>query len=188
MEMTLNEEPIQDKKEFGMLQQGISLFQKYNTDEVISKTWILLDSCSTDTVFKNPDLVANIKTGSADEELRILANGGSLKYKEVADCKLLPLKALFNEDSLVNVLSFKQVSEIPGVKITTDTSKEDTLTVHLKNGKERKFKCNEGLYYYNTNSNNHSKSTVNNYGVNLLNTVANNKVVLLKDKSRMLKV
>ena len=50
-----------------MKQQGISLFQKYNTDEVISKTWILLDSCSTDIVFKNPDLVTNIRTGSADE-------------------------------------------------------------------------------------------------------------------------
>jgi len=75
-----------------MLQQGISLFQKYNTNEVISKTWTLLDSCSTDTVFKNLDLVANIRTGSTDEELRMLTNGGSITYKEVADCKLLPLQ------------------------------------------------------------------------------------------------
>ena len=75
-----------------MLQQGISLFQKYNTNEVISKTWKLLDSCSTDTVFKNLDLVANIRTGSTDEELRMLTNGGSITYKEVADCKLLPLQ------------------------------------------------------------------------------------------------
>ena len=43
-----------------------------------------------------------------------------------------------------------------------------------------KFKCNEGLYYYDTNSNNHSKSKVNNYGVNLLNTVANNKSFFTK--------
>ena len=56
---TLDEGPIQGRKGVGMLQKGVSLFQKYNTDEVISKTWILLDSCSTDTVFKNPDLVAN---------------------------------------------------------------------------------------------------------------------------------
>ena len=75
-----------------MLQHGISLFQKYNTDEVISKMWILLDSCSNDTVFKNPDLVSNIRTGTADEELRILTNGGSVTYKEVADSKLLPQK------------------------------------------------------------------------------------------------
>ena len=64
------------QKGIGMLQQGISLFQKYNTDEVIIKTWILLDSCSTDTVFKNPDLVANIRTGTADEELRMLITRG----------------------------------------------------------------------------------------------------------------
>ena len=129
---------------------------------MISKTWILLDSCSTDTVFKNPDLVTNIRTGTTDEELRMLTNGGSVTYKEVADCKLLPLKVHFNKNSMANVLSFKQVSEIPGAKITTDTSKEDAFTVHLKDGKEMKFKCSEGLYYYDTNSNNQSKSKVNN--------------------------
>ena len=83
----------------------------------------------------------------------MLTNGGSVIYKEVADCKLLPLKVHFNKDSLANVLSFKQVSELPGVNITTDTSKEDTLTVHLKDGNEMKFKCNEGTYYYDTNIN-----------------------------------
>ena len=75
----------------------------------------------------------------------MLTNGGSVTYKEVADCKLLPLNIHCNKDSLAKVLSFKQVSEIPSVNITTDTSKEDTLTVHLKNGNEIKFKCNEGL-------------------------------------------
>ena len=73
--------------------------------------------------------------------------------------------------------------------MTTDTSKEDTLTVHLKDGKEINFKCNEGLYHYDTNSNNHSKTKGDNYGVNLLNTIANNKLFfLLKDKSRILKL
>ena len=43
-----------------------------------------------------------------------------------------------------------------------------------------KFKCNEGIYYYDTNSNNYSKSKVNNYGVNQLNTVANNKLFFTK--------
>ena len=147
---------------------------------MISKTWTLLDSCSTDTAFKNPAFVANIRTGSADEELRMLTNGGSITYKEVAEYKLLPLKVHFNKDFLANVLSFKQVSEIPGVKITTDTSKEDAFTDHLKDGKEMKFKCNEGLYYYDTNSNNHSKSKVNNYSVNLSNTVANDKLFFTK--------
>ena len=142
---------------------------------MISKTWILLDLCSIDTVFNNPDLVTNIKKISADEELRVLKNGGSITYKEVADCKVLQLKINFNKDSLVNVLSFKQFSEIPGVKISTDASIENTLTIHLKNGKEMKFEYKDGLYYYNTNSNNHSTSKVNNYGVNRLNTVANNK-------------
>ena len=37
---------------------------------------------------------------------------------------------------------------------------------------EIKFKCNDGLYYYDTNINYNSKLKVNNYGVNILNTVA----------------
>ena len=40
---TLDDEPIESRKGVGMLQQSVSLFQKYNTDEVISKTWTLLD-------------------------------------------------------------------------------------------------------------------------------------------------
>ena len=40
---------------------------------------------------------------------------------------------------------------MPGVKITTDTSKENAFIVPLKNGKEMKFQnCNDGLYYYDT--------------------------------------
>ena len=81
---------------------------------------------------------------------------------------------------MANILSFNQLSEIPGIKVTTDTSKEDLFTVHLKDGMEVKFKCNKGLYYYDTNSNNHSKSKVNNYRVNLLNTVVNNKLFFTK--------
>ena len=75
-----------------MLQQGIPLFQIYNTNKLINKTWILLNSCSTETVFNNPALVTNIRTDSVDEELRMLTKRGSIIYKEVADCKLLPLK------------------------------------------------------------------------------------------------
>ena len=42
------------------------------------------------------------------------------------------------------------------------------------------FKCNEGLYSYDTNCNSYSKSKVNNYRVNLLNTVVNNKLFFTK--------
>ena len=76
----------------------------------------------------------------ADKELRIITNEGSVIYKEVADSKGLPLKAHFNKDSLANVLSFKQVLEFSGVKITVDTSKEDAFSVHLKDGMEMKFR------------------------------------------------
>ena len=48
----------------------------------------------------------------------MLTNGGSVTHKVVADCKLLPLRINFNKYSLANILSFKQVSEIPGVEHT----------------------------------------------------------------------
>lgn len=89
---------------------------------------------------------------------------------------------------MANGLFFKQVSEIPCVKITTYTSKENTLTVQLKNGKERKIRCNDSLYYYVTNTNNHSKSKVNNYCVNSLNTLANNKLFFTKRQLKTLKL
>ena len=115
----------------------------------------------------------------------MLTNGRSVTCKEEANCELLPLKVYFNKDFLANVISFKQVSDMPGVKITTYTSKENAFIVPLKNGKEMKFQnCNDGLYYYDTNSSNHSKSKVNNYGVSLLNTVANNKLIFTKRQSK----
>ena len=82
MKLSFNEESNQGRKGIGI---------------VINKTWILLDSYSTDTVFKYPDLVANIRTGSADEELRILTNGGSVTCKNIIDCKLLPLKFILTK-------------------------------------------------------------------------------------------
>ena len=53
MKLSFNEESNQGRKGIGI---------------VINKTLILIDSYSTDAIFKNPDLVANIRTGSADEE------------------------------------------------------------------------------------------------------------------------
>ena len=62
-----------------------------------------------------------------------------MKYNKVSSFKLLPIKVHLNEKSLANVLSFKHVASIPGVRITTDTEIEKSLVVHLPNGKKMVF-------------------------------------------------
>ena len=115
---------------------------------MICKTWILLDSCSTDTVFKNPDLVNNIRRFSVDDEIRIMTDGGSVYYNKVAECKCLPLRVYFNKHHLADVLPSTQVDTMPVVKSMIGTSKENTFTVHLKNDHMMKFQeCSDILYY-----------------------------------------
>ena len=46
----------------------------------------------------------------------------------------------FNQKSMATILSFKEVIDIPGVKIATDTNQEPAITVTLQSGKFFKFK------------------------------------------------
>ena len=82
---TQEEGTNQGRRRFDMLQHGISLMQKHDIDEVICITWILLDSCSTDTAFKNLDLVNNRRRYSVDDELQMMINGRSVSYNKVTD-------------------------------------------------------------------------------------------------------
>ena len=57
----------------------------------------------------------------------------------------------FNQRSMATILQFKEVADIPGVRITTDTDQERTMTVTIQNGKLFKLKeCKSGIYYYDT--------------------------------------
>ena len=52
---------------------------------------------------------------------------------------------------MATILSFKEVADIPGLRITTDTKQEILMTVSLGNGRTLKFKeCESGLYFYDT--------------------------------------
>ena len=57
----------------------------------------------------------------------------------------------FNQRSMATILQFKEVADIPGVRITTDTDQERTMTVTIQNGKLFKLKeCKSGIYYQDT--------------------------------------
>lgn len=81
------------------------------------------------------------------------------------------------------IMDFKDVRNIPGPQITTDTSKERALIVTPRNGNCFKFKYfASGLYYYNTmknddyeatNETHKTKQSIKHYS--MLQTVNNNK-------------
>ena len=80
-----------------------------------------------------------------------------------------------------NILSFKEVTDIPGVRITTDTEKERAMTLSLGNGRTLKFKeCESGIYFHDTERETNNVEETNNINGDVidysyLQTVQENK-------------
>ena len=64
---------------------GVMLMQN---GDVIKKTWILLDTCSTDSVTKHLDYVEDVNTYAKHKELIVLMNGGSLLFDQKGRFKI----------------------------------------------------------------------------------------------------
>jgi len=78
----------------GMLQMGMSFTQsKTHHSEVIDKSWVLLDTCSTDNVCCNREYVTDVKQCAKGDELRMHTNGGYIDYTEVGEHTLFPISA-----------------------------------------------------------------------------------------------
>ena len=91
----------------------------------ISKSWLLLDTCSTCNVSNNPTLVTNVRECMPEEIITAYTNGGAQRYKNITDLRILPLTVHFKKYSMATIFSLKSVSEIPGARLTmgTDTKK-----------------------------------------------------------------
>ena len=70
-----------------------------------------------------------MRTCEEGERLQIVTNGGELSYNQIGAMKLLPIQAYYNEKLIANVISLKQVGDIPGVKVPMDTSQEKAIKV-----------------------------------------------------------
>ena len=192
---TQNDDQIsfpQRRRGLDMLQFG-SMFTQ-SQDRVINPNWILLDTCSTDNVFCNEQLVSNLRKCNEGDGIEIITNGGFATYDHVADAILLPVSVFFNAESIANVLSFDKISNLPNVHITTDTKVEKAFLVHISSPNTvttLKFSsCDDGLYFFDASHliTNKTKSQVTDYlslsrnkkNVNLLNTVENNKTFFTK--------
>ena len=84
---------------------------------------------------------------------------------------------------MANTLSFEQVEDIPGVRMTMDTKQERAMKVYLGNGRTLKFKeCESGLYFYDTEKNDNNVEEINNINENeiidcsYLQTVQENEI------------
>ena len=153
----------------------------------LPSSWVLLDTCSTVDVTNNPDHVTDIQRCNSTDEMKIVTNGGSLKFHHEANLKLLPLKVYYNEYSMATIISLASILDLKDHYATMDSREELAILVYKPNGEMLKFKqCKDGLYYLDMNRAdlyvfNYSKHDLKEYyNYNLLQTVSSKKEFLAK--------
>jgi Reverse transcriptase (RNA-dependent DNA polymerase) len=110
----------------------------------VPDTWILLDSQSTVSVFKNPNYLTNIRPSTT--VLTVYTNGGIQRSSLVGDIANFGM-VWYNPDSLANILSLAAVRK--QCKVTMDSSVEPCFLVHRNNGNIMKFlEYANGLYFH----------------------------------------
>ena len=76
----------------------------------IKDTWVILDTCATNSVSNNTALVKDIVSCKQRERLTVSTNGGLISFDKNSTLKLLPMKVHFNKNSMAAILSFKEVT------------------------------------------------------------------------------
>ena len=100
--------------------------------EAIKHTWLILDLCSTNSVSNSTGLVKKIATCKNHEIITVSTNGGLKDSNKEENLKLFLMTVHFNKNYMAKILSFKEVVDIPGVRITMDTNQERAMTVTMK--------------------------------------------------------
>ena len=119
-------------------------FGFHQSSNLIPSSWILLDSQSTVSVFKNKRLLHDIR--DSPTTLRVHTNGGTQLSHQIGTVKNFG-DVWFNPESLANILSMSEVSKI--CRITMDTHIENAMHVHRTDGSMMTFKeYKSGLYYF----------------------------------------
>ena len=55
----------------------------HHDDGIIPSTWLLIDTCSTSSVGKNPDMFKKISECLEEERLNVVTNGGKKSFNEI---------------------------------------------------------------------------------------------------------
>ena len=166
----------------GIGQQGTGLTQiGHNLSqgtEKIPDHWILLDSCSTNTVFNNCAFLNDIVACKDSDCLELRTNGGRMIYYLTSKVKMFPINCHYNEHSMANIISLFQLMNIDDIVITLDNRIGTGFKVIYGNKLYRFLPYNHGLFYYDTtvepeNITIEFKNEVNPYS--FLQTVDDNK-------------
>jgi hypothetical protein len=113
----------------------------------IDTNWILLDSQSTISVFRNAAMLTSIR--ESDHMLRAVTNGGHQDSNMVGDFPSLG-EDWYNRESIANVLSLADVGKV--CRGTMDSLAEPSMYVHRLDGTGMRFlKHLSGLYVFNCN-------------------------------------
>ena len=135
-----------NSNKFSMLQRGRYLAQT-GGNSPINSNWVLLDSCSTNIVFRESKFPSYIQSCSKLEKLQMESGSGVVTYSSKGIIKLQDLPVHYKKGTIANVLSFKEVSSIPGVRITVDTDVDQAMLVHMGSRVLKFTQCNDGLFY-----------------------------------------
>jgi hypothetical protein len=114
---------------------------------IIPSTWMLLDSQSAYSVFKDGKLLTNVR--DSPRTLRVCTNRGTQTSTKIGTVRNFG-NAWFDPNSLANILSMAEVGKV--CQITMDTSQEEAaITVHRKDGSLMVFReCKSGLHFFTT--------------------------------------
>ena len=69
---------------------------------------------------------------NAKGKIIMLTNREHLYFNHMGELLLLIMQVHINESSMANILHFAEVSNIEGVHINMNTSKEKVMNVHIK--------------------------------------------------------
>jgi hypothetical protein len=142
---------IESNKETAVLECTNFLFHQNKPAEdpgLIPDDWILLDSQSTVTIFKNQKLVSNICPSK--NVLKCHTNGGIQLSNQEADVVNFGC-VWYDPTSLANIVALSEVHHL--FWVTMDTDVEAAIRVHGKDGSVMKFfKYKSSLYYFDTSA------------------------------------
>ena len=118
---------VDDASEFTFAQQD----DKYS---IIPLSWVLLDSQSTVSVFRNAKYLKDIRKGN--KRLKVHTNGGT-QFSSMIGITSFG-EVWYNPKSFANILFMAEVRK--QCIITMDTSVEAAMYLHRKDGTMMKFK------------------------------------------------
>ena len=169
-EVQLLQAPASDTN-FAAAKPGFSFVQSGPATDIIPPTWVLLDSQSTASVFKNSHYLTNIRRSA--HTLKVLTNGGPQYSSFIGEVRNFGT-VWYNPQSIANILSLAAVRKV--CRVTMDTAVEAALCVHRVDGTIMKFvEFSTGLYYFDPSQQQHITTNTTVTGYSFVTTVAGNK-------------